>query len=345
MARPDLTVRGGGIFGLCIAYETARRGARVRLIEAHAIGGGASGGVVGALAPHVPESWNAKKQFQLDSLLIAPTFWNAIAQTANLPTGYARTGRLQPIPDEAALTVAHQRSLTAATLWQDHARWTVIPTTNAPWQLHSPTGYLIHDSLTARIHPILALTALAAALRAHGGEIIIGNAPDQGPVIWATGTDGLNDLNTALARKIGSGVKGQALTLRHHAAHLPQLLIDGLHIVPHDDGTVAIGSTSEPQWTDATSTDALLDALLQKARAALPILQNAPVLQRWAALRPRATSRAPLLGNWPHRPGHYIANGGFKIGFGMAPKVAQVMVDLVLDQHDTIPADFRMPDG
>ena len=38
MARVDLTVRGGGIFGLACAWEAARRGARVRLIEARAIG-------------------------------------------------------------------------------------------------------------------------------------------------------------------------------------------------------------------------------------------------------------------------------------------------------------------
>ncbi|MFN3605983.1 MAG: FAD-dependent oxidoreductase, partial [Cypionkella sp.] len=44
----------------------------------------------------------------------------------------------------------------------------------------------------------------------------------------------------------------------------------------------------------------------------------------------------------PRRAGHFVANGGFKIGFGMAPKIAEVMVDLVLSGHDTIPAEFRI---
>ena len=65
MASVDVTVRGGGIFGLACAWACAQRGARVRLIEARAIGAGSSGGLVGALSPHVPEQWNAKKQFQL----------------------------------------------------------------------------------------------------------------------------------------------------------------------------------------------------------------------------------------------------------------------------------------
>jgi glycine oxidase len=48
------------------------------------------------------------------------------------------------------------------------------------------------------------------------------------------------------------------------------------------------------------------------------------------------------LGAWPGRPGEFVANGGFKIGFGMAPKVATTMVDLVLEGRDTIPEGFRL---
>ena len=49
----QIAVMGAGIFGLASAWAMARRGARVRVIEASRIGAGASGGVVGALAPHV----------------------------------------------------------------------------------------------------------------------------------------------------------------------------------------------------------------------------------------------------------------------------------------------------
>ena len=55
--------------------------------------------------------------------------------------------------------------------------------------------------------------------------------------------------------------------------------------------------------------------------------------------------RAPMLGQWPGRPGHFIANGGFKIGFGMAPKVATTMADLILNGQDTIPKGFRVEDN
>ena len=145
-----------------------------------------------------------------------------------------------------------------------------------------------------------------------------------------------------MGRKIGDGVKGQALVLGHAAPQAPQVFAEGLHIVPHADGTVAVGSTSERDFDDATATDAQCDALLDRAVAAMPALQGAAVVERWAGVRPRARSRAPLLGAWPGMPGHYVANGGFKIGFGMAPKVAEAMADLVLEGRDTVPDGFRL---
>ena len=39
---------------------------------------GLAGGLVGALSPHVPEQWNTKKQFQLESLLMAEAFWAGV---------------------------------------------------------------------------------------------------------------------------------------------------------------------------------------------------------------------------------------------------------------------------
>ena len=341
MARVDLTVRGGGIFGLSIAWAAVRRGATVRVIETVAIGAGSSGGIVGALAPHVPDAWNAKKAFQLDSLLMAQDWWTAVAAASGLQTGYGRMGRLQPIADDAALDLAQRRVQSAQDLWRGQARWQVVRATGGDWEPLSPTGHLIHDDLSARINPRLALTALVAAIRSRGGEVVVGEAPDEGQVIWATGLAGLGDLSQAMGRRIDGGVKGQAALLGCNAAGAGQVFVGGLHIVPHGDGTVAVGSTSEATWDAADTTDDKAQDLIARARAALPVLTNAPVVGLWAGVRPRAASRAPVLGAFPGRAGQFVANGGFKIGFGMAPKVAEVMVDLVLDGRDAIPDGFR----
>lgn len=345
MTRAELTVMGGGIFGLACAFVAAKRGAKVAVYEARHIGAGSSGGIIGALAPHVPEGWNEKKAFQLESLLMAPAFWADVEATGGEAAGYARSGRLQPLADDHAIELALQRGENAKTLWQGQAQWRVRPVTGAEWEPQSPTGMLIEDTLTGRLHPRMAGRALVAALRAMGAEVVEGvDQPPQGagPVLWATGYRGMLDLNDALGGKPGGGVKGQGVLLRYPAADLPQLFVDGLHIVAHADDTVAIGSTSEHAWEDDTATDHQAEALLARAIAACPPLAKAELLEFWAGIRPRAKSRAPMLGAWPEREGHFIANGGFKIGFGMAPKVAQVMVDLILEGKDQIPAGFRV---
>jgi glycine oxidase len=340
LARTDITVRGAGIFGLSIAWACARRGARVRVIDPHGIGAGSSGGLVGALSPHVPEAWNAKKAFQLESLLMAGDWWRGVEAASGLASGYARTGRLQPLADLRAVEVARARSVGAEGLWRGQAVWRVVPATGTTWEPVTASGWLIEDTLTARLSPRMALEALAGALVAVGGEITR-EGEESGVVVHATGVAGLRDLSAALGREVGTGVKGQALALRFDARQKPQLFVDGLHVVPHADGTVAIGSTSETRWND-DGPDARLDELLDRALVALPILHGARVAARWAGVRPRAASRAPLLGPWPGRDRHFVANGGFKIGFGMAPKVAEVMADLVLEGRDAIPEGFRL---
>ena len=345
MTSIDVTIRGAGIFGLSIAWACVQTGAGVRVVDPFGPGAGSSGGLVGALAPHVPENWNPKKQIQLESLLMAQDFWAGVEAAGGVSPDYARSGRLQPVQDARALDLARARSQTARDLWQGHALWEVIPADAAgQWAPVSPSGWLIRDTLSARLSPRRAVAALRAALQARGVDIMP-DAPDAGRVLHATGWQGLRALSGDLARPVGAGVKGQSLLLRHDAGDAPQIFAEGLHIVPHHDGTIAIGSTSEREFDDPASCDAQCDDLHARAIAALPVLHGAPIVERWAGVRPRARSRAPMLGPWPDRPGHYIANGGFKIGFGMAPKVAQIMAALLLEDRDTIPGGFRVTDS
>ncbi len=340
----DITIRGAGIFGLSVAWACVKRGAQVQVVDPNGPASGSSGGIVGALAPHVPENWNVKKAFQLDSLLMAFDFWSEVEQSGGGTSGYARDGRMQPIHDDHALMLANQRAQTAEQLWHDDAQWQVVRATGAPWEPQTATGWLIHDTLSALIHPRKACEALLMALEAKG-VTVVSDAPDRGQVLWATGVSGLEALTKDHHRMVGGGVKGQAALLDYNAAGMPQLFAGGIHIVPHLDGTVAVGSTSERVYSNATDTDDQLDAVLAAARQAVPALKDARIIQRWAGVRPRSRSRAPMLGKSPVEVGHFIANGGFKIGFGMAPKIAEVMADLMLEGRDTIPDGFRVEDN
>ncbi|MDA8747273.1 FAD-binding oxidoreductase [Litoreibacter sp.] len=338
---PDITVLGGGIFGLSVAWACLKRGAKVRVIETRAIGAGSSGGIVGALAPHTPEHWKDKERFQFESLIMARDWWPEVESISGLNSGYMRTGRLQSVIDARALELARMRVSQADELWQGLAHWSVVATGQSTWEPQSPTGWLIKDSLSAHIHPRQAVHSLAAAFEAQGGEIVIGAGDAVGQVVHATGYQGLLDISDQLDQPFGKGVKGQAVLLDHDARGQAQLFADALHIVPHGDGTVAVGSTSEREFDHPGSTDAQLDDILSRAVTAFPVLESAKVLSRWAGVRPRTKSRAPVMGVHPLQTDAFIVNGGFKIGFGMAPKMAEVMADLILEGRDAIPDLFR----
>lgn len=339
LSRAEVTVLGAGVFGLSVAWACVKRGARVRVIDPNGVGSGSSGGILGALAPHAPERWDDKKQFQLESLLMAQGFWDEVEAVSGLKAGYARLGRVQPVLNARGLAQAQQRVLSAQELWGDAAQWRVEEA-SGEWCPNSPTGQVVFDTLSARVHPRQGCLALAGAIAARGGEIVRTGAVE-GAVVHATGYKGLEAMSAQHSQPVGSGEKGQAALLDFDARGLPQLFTDWIHIIPHSDGTVAVGSTTERYFNAPASTDAQLDELLARAVAAVPLLGRAGVLARWAGVRPRSKTRAPMLGKHPFEAGAFVANGGFKIGFGMAPKVGEVMADLVLDGLDHIPPAFQ----
>ena len=76
---------------------------------------------------------------------------------------------------------------------------------------------------------------------------------------------------------------------------LPVIQGDGLYIVAHAEGGVAVGSTSE-KTRDQPGCDGRLDDLIARARDLCPVLAAAAVTERWAGVRPKAPGNAPMVG-------------------------------------------------
>ncbi len=352
----DVAVVGGGIFGLSCAWACARRGLRVGLVERAEIASGASGGIVGALSPHTPDRWNPKKQFQFEALLAAETHWQAVEQVSGQDSGYARVGRLLPLVTAHARALAEDRAAGARAFWGGSAEWTVwTDGMAADWldQRAAPFG-IVRETLSARIAPRRACAALARALRELGAEIAEGwemtdfsdggiDGPDgtiaAKAVILACGVEGF----ARISPKAGQGEKGQAALLRPEdpAEGLPMIFHDGIYVVPQADGTVAVGSTSERDWR-VDGPDRMLDRVLERAAVFCPALRDAEVIERWAGIRPRPRMRDPMLGPLPGHARVFVANGAFKIGFGIAHKVGEVLADLVEGRDPEIPKSFSL---
>ena len=156
--------------------------------------------------------------------------------------------------------------------------------------------------------------------------------------IWLLTRKGsLKSLERCLLTTAGEAV---ALTLMDGAVSRV-IRAPGAYLCPKAGNRLVIGATEDPGREDLAVEPVAIAGLKHNAERAAPVVAGATELERWAGLRPRSRSRAPMLGLHPMRAGAYIANGGFKIGFGMAPKAAELMADLVLDGRDSIPQDFK----
>ncbi|ARO31212.1 FAD dependent oxidoreductase protein [Rhizobium sp. NXC14] len=364
----DLLIVGGGIMGLWAAIHAERRGISTVLADGGRLGGGASGGLLGALMPHMPDRWSEKKQFQFDALVSLETEIAALEAETGLSAGYNRSGRLIPLPKPHLKRIARGHSEDAERHWRTGERrfhWHVIdrpPVDGWPDASAGESGF-VHDTLAARVAPRSLISALIALLRRAKHVRIMENAvvsdlnPDRGTAeiggeiitygrcILAAGHQSfpaLQRLTPGLKQPLGQPVKGQAALLKADVdPALPTIFLDGLYIVAHEGGHAAVGSTSENRFDDPLSTDAQLDALIAAARAIVPALRSAPVIERWAGLRPKAIDRDPMIGRHPIHPRLIALTGGFKVSFGLAHRLAEAAVCMAGDTD----CEFSLPES
>jgi glycine oxidase len=365
----DLLIVGGGIMGLWAAVMADRAGLNTLLVERERIGAGASGGVLGALMPYMPDRWDAKKQFQFDALVSLEREIAGLEALTGMSAGYRRSGRLMPLPKPHLRTIALRHEQDALVNWRQGDRrffWHVqdSPAADGWPENEAMASGVVLDTLAARVDPRLLLALLTTALgqsprvRIEEGQSLVdldpatgkarfsdGHSVSFGACILAAGVDTflhLDGLQPA-AKSSGGAVKGQAAVLKADIdPALPVIFMDGLYVVPHDNGLVAVGSTSENSFADPTSNDSLLEDLLARARAVVPLLEHAPVVERWAGLRPKAIGRDPMAGRHPDHQRLYTLTGGFKISFGLAHRLAAGVIGEITGQPDAaLPDSFR----
>lgn len=347
-----LVIVGGGIMGLWAAVHAERQGIDTLLLDAGLLGHGASGGVLGALMPYMPDRWDNKKQFQLEALVALESDIAELVTETGLSAGYRRSGRLIPLPKPHLRKIALGHSRDAEANWREAGRafyWNVIDDPGTGWidPASGESGF-VHDTLAARVAPRGLIGVLSAFLRrARHVRILEGIVVERvdsqrGIAVTQAGDIAfdhcilsaghaafpfLDSLTADLQKPLGQPVKGQAALLRADIdPDLPVLFRDGLYIVPHEGGHVAVGSTSENQFDTPLSTDAQLDTLLASVRTMVPVLAEAEVIERWAGLRPKAIDRDPMVGRHPDHPSLIALTGGFKITFGLAHRLAAIAV-------------------
>lgn len=363
----DVAIAGAGIFGLAIARAAIEAGLKTVVFDRAYVGAGSSGGVLGALMPHMPARWNPKKEFQFQALSCLEERIRLLETETGQTCGYARCGRILPLTTTDKLEHHLERAEESRLRWKsEETGFTYVVEaagSRSDWldAAAAPHG-IVYETLAARISPRQYLAALSAFVRQRGTlmegievtdfdptnsriESVGGQVVARARSLVVTGGFAAFDLIERLTgERVGRGEKGQALLLDGKGLEdRPAIYCDGLYVVPHANGTVAIGSTSDREFQDDLPSADRSTELLQRATAFCPPLKGREVISDWAGIRPRCHKRDPLVGRLPGHEKVFAATGGFKISFGIAHLIADALIAEISGKNPVIPlpATFR----
>jgi glycine oxidase len=350
----DAIFVGGGVIGLASAWQAARRGARVCVLERDRPAAGATGVAAGMLAPVGEASWGeeALLSFNLESLRLWPAFARELEGESEMQIGFAPRGALHVALDRDEAEDLRRRYELHRKLGLE-SEWL---TGRACRELEPGLATAVRGGARvpgeASVDPRRVVAALLAALDGRevavhdGAEVVSAERREGAWRVEAADGRAFSGASLVLAAGCWSGaaewipseaqppvrpVKGEILTL-HGSADEPACegMVAGEHVymVPRADGRLIVGATVEERGFDTTVTAGGVHELLREAYRLIPEIAELELLETTAGLRPGTPDNAPLIGlSAPE--GLLVATGHFRNGVLQAPLTAECVGALV----------------
>jgi glycine oxidase len=373
-------VIGGGVIGLSLAWDLARHGCSVHVIDQGEPGREASWAGAGILpAASSIASQHPYEQLRGLACQLHPQWAAELKAQTGIDTGYRRCGglHLARTPGEAAALAAwaalvHEEGIavervSATDLGEIEpglARSVVVSANRTQDQSSQPltTAFLLPDE--AQLRNPWHLGALVAACERAGVKIssqirtagLTHNANELTAVQTAVGpvrarqycfTAGAWTGQMLQRLGIATGimpVRGQMVLFRCDEPPIKRIVNEGSrYLVPREDGRVLAGSTEEEVGFDKRTTEEAVADLTDFARGLVPALREASIEQVWAGLRPGSFDGLPYLGPLPGLTNAFVAAGHFRSGLFLSTATAVVMSQLIRDEQPQIDlAPFRV---
>lgn len=352
----DTAIVGGGIIGGAIAFELARAGQRVVLLDRQQPGLEASWAAAGMLAPGA-ETLDSVAVAPLGkvSLDLYPQFIATLEETSGLRADFEQKAGLQIFYGDAAETeraefIGLQRGLglPAEEISLEEARAlepALSPEARAVARLERE----------ARVDSRLLLEAVFAAATSSGVEVCAGQVVDglriaegscngvrtaqgeirAGNVVIAAGSFS-SQLADVARYAPTTPVRGQMVALRSEQTSVRYVLRSHRgYIVPRKDGRLICGSTAERVGYEKRITPEGTQKILASAAELIPALAHASVVETWCGLRPDTPDHLPCIGPTDVR-GLFIATGHYRNGVLLTPITVKMMREFVLEGRATL---------
>jgi glycine oxidase len=354
----DVLIVGGGVIGLTAAYELAKEGASVLLVEKGDFGKEASWAGAGILSPgNVAKARPGFDQLRAHSAAIFPQLSAELRERTGVDNGYRRCGGIEFLQNEEASREWRQQGIPFEPL-SDRELHALEPAAVAGKR------HVYHVPGTAQIRNPWHLRALLAGCEMNGVRLHRG-CPACGLVRCGAriaAVETATEMMSAGCFLISSGawtdplleplgirpgirpLRGQIALLNTGVPLIRKVLQeDKRYLVPREDGRILVGSTEEDVGFDKRTTASAIAGLLDVAIRLVPALADAAVERCWAGLRPASPDGLPYLGKVPGFDNLFIAAGHGRAGLELSAVTGLLLSQAIFERPLLVPLEpFRV---
>ncbi len=125
-------------------------------------------------------------------------------------------------------------------------------------------------------------------------------------------------------------VKGECFSVRTREPLLARTIFtENCYLVPKKGGRIIVGATVIPYTFNQQVTLEGISGLMEHAKKLVPSIAQAEWEGAWAGIRPQTVDGLPYLGEHPECRGLFVAAGHFRNGILLSPITGRVMADIV----------------
>ena len=345
--KTDVLVVGGGVVGLSVAYELARQGVEVTLLERGRLGGEASWAGAGMLPPG---SWYSEHAALDDFAKLAkecyPTWSEELLELSGINNEFWVCGGRY---DKSSANDMYCQRLNR---WRDlgiqveeHEDHFWVP---EEAQIRNPRHIKALqrscEALGTTIYQKCDVKAFNTTPDGVKTVIAIDGSFDVGSVVITAGC-----WSSPLVKQLGLNLpsrplRGQMLLLRPEQMTLPcNRHRYPFYLVPRRDGLLLVGATVEYVGFDRRTTKEAFHKLLDFARDMDPLFRVGNIEGFWSGLRPDSLDGLPTIGRVPGWQNVWLATGHSRAGFQFALPTAKLIAAQILGQSPLATSDPFSP--
>ncbi|MFC3883837.1 glycine oxidase ThiO [Bacillus songklensis] len=348
----DVIVVGGGVIGCSIAYQLAKNGVKVMVLERNKIGSEASSAAAGILGAQAEiDEEGPLLEFALQSRSQFSELVEELKEETGIDVELIQKGVLKPARSQQEAVLLREKV-------KQHQRWdrdvTWLTQQEAVEQEERLSPFLagaMYIPNDGQLNPAKLTEALALAASYHGaiineycdvrsliyvenqikGVITANQVIHSDKVIVTTGSWAKQLMGGLLPKCNVYPVKGECIsvTTRKKVIECTIFLDEGFYLVPKTGGRIVIGATKIPHSFNKDVSVHGVMHLLQKAKEIVPSIGEAVFERHWAGLRPQTADGLPYLGKHEEYERLYMAFGHYRNGILLSAATGIFMADLI----------------